>query len=135
VPFAKVPRSVTPPPAALQKAQITRTTAAAPEGREVASVPHFTASLWGRYDFSDRLGVGLGLYHQSKYFGSISNAVVIPGFTRLDAAAYIGVTRQVALQLNVENLLDKEYFAQVQGDNNLTPSAPRTARATLHFKL
>ncbi|MCF2515801.1 TonB-dependent siderophore receptor [Sphingomonas sp. G124] len=121
--------------AALQKAEITKTTAAAAEGRDVASVPHFTASLWGRYEVNDRLGLGLGIYHQSKMFASISNAVVVPGFTRLDAAGYIGITDQVALQLNVENLLDKHYIGLVHTDNNLNPGAPRTARATLRFKI
>jgi catecholate siderophore receptor len=121
--------------AALQKAEITKTTSAAPEGREVPSVPKFTASLWGRYDVSDRLGFGLGLYHQSRMFASISNAVAVPGHTRVDAAAYVGLTDQLALQLNVENVLDKDYIGMVHTDNNLTPGAPRTARATLRVKL
>jgi catecholate siderophore receptor len=121
--------------AALQKAEITRTTQAAPEGRDVPSVPKFTASLWGRYDVSDRLGLGLGLYRQSKMFASISNAVISPGFTRLDAAAFVGLTEQLALQLNVENILDKDYIGAVHTDNNLTPGNPRTARATLRVKL
>ena len=121
--------------AALQKAEITRTTQAAPEGRDVPSVPKFTASLWGRYDVSDRLGLGLGLYRQSKMFASISNAVISPGFTRLDAAAFVGLTEQLALQLNVENILDKDYIGAVHTDNNLTPGHPRTARATLRVKL
>ena len=121
--------------AALQKAEITRTTASAPAGRDVPSVPKLTSSIWARYDVSDRLGLGLGLYHQSKMFASISNAVVSPGFTRLDAAAFVGLTDQIALQLNVENLLDKDYVGMVHTDNNLTPGGPRTARATLRVKL
>ena len=121
--------------AALQKAEITKSTQAAPEGRDVPSVPKFTASLWGRYDVSDRLGLGLGLYHQSKMFASISNAVTSPAYTRVDAAAYVGLTDQLALQLNIENLLDKNYIGMVHTDNNLTPGAPRTARATLRVKL
>jgi catecholate siderophore receptor len=121
--------------AALQKAEITETTASAPAGRRVPSVPKFTASLWGRYDVSDRLGVGLGLYHQSKMFASISNTVISPGYTRVDAAAFLGLTDQLALQLNVENILDKDYVGMVHTDNNLTPGAPRTARATLRVRL
>ena len=121
--------------AALQKSEITKTTSSAPAGRDVASVPRFTASLWGRYDISDRIGFGLGLYHQSKMFASISNAVEVPDHTRVDAAAYVGLTEQFALQLNVENLLDKHYVGMVHTDNNLTPGAPRTARMTLRVKL
>ena len=121
--------------AAVQKAEIRRTTAAAPAGREVASVPRFTGSLWGRYDVNGRLGFGLGLYHQSKMFASISNAVAVPGYTRVDAAAFIGLTDDLAVQVNIENLLDKDYIGAVHSDNNLTPGAPRTARLTLRAKL
>ena len=121
--------------AALQKAEIRKTTSAAPAGRDIASVPHFTASLWGRYDVSKRLGLGLGLYHQSKSYASVSNAVTVPGYTRVDSAAFIALTDQVALQFNIENLFDKDYIGLSHTDNNLTPGAPRTARATMRFRL
>ena len=120
--------------AALQKAKITSATASAVAGKAVASVPHFTTSLWGRYNVSKRIGFGLGLYHQSNSFASTGNAVVVPAFTRVDAAAFLGLTRQVALQLNVENLFDKNYIGLANGDNNLTPGNPRTLRATLRFR-
>ena len=121
--------------AALQQAVITRTTTAAVAGTHVASVPKFTSSLWGRYDVSDRLGFGLGLFHQSQTFASLSNAVTVPGFTRVDAAAFIGLTRQLKLQLNVENLANKKYIGLSHTDNNLTPANPRTVRAALRIAL
>jgi len=121
--------------AALQEARISRTTSAAPEGRRVPSVPKFTSSLWARYDMSDRIGFGLGLYRQSKAFASVSNAVIAPGFTRVDAAAFIGLTRQLKLQLNLENVFDKNYIGLTHNDNNLTPGNPRTLRAALRIAL
>ena len=121
--------------AALQEAKITQTTAAAVAGTRVPSVPTFTSSLWGRYEVSERLGLGLGLYHQSKTDASVSNAVTVPGFTRIDAAAFIGLTPQLKLQLNVENIADKNYIGLTHNDNNLTPGNPRTFRATLNVTL
>ncbi len=121
--------------AALQQARITRTTAAAVAGTRVASVPTFTSSLWSRYDLSDRLGFGLGLYHQSKTYASVSNAVTVPGFTRIDAAAFIGLTDRLKLQLNVENLAGKKYIGLTHSDNNLTPANPRTFRAAFRVAL
>ncbi|MEO7635337.1 MAG: TonB-dependent siderophore receptor [Sphingomicrobium sp.] len=120
---------------ALQKAEISKSTAAAPAGRGVASVPRFTASLWGRYDFSDRFGLGLGAYHQSKTFASISNAVTVPGYTRIDAAAFVEISRRLGLQFNLENLLDKDYVGLTHSDNNLTPGAPRSVRASIRVTL
>ena len=121
--------------AALQEARITQTTAGAAAGTRVPSVPTFTSSLWGRYEVNNRLGVGLGLYHQSKTYASVSEAVTVPGFTRIDAAAFIGLTPQLKLQLNVENITDKKYIGLTHNDNNLTPGNPRTFRAALRIAL
>lgn len=117
----------------LQEAEIRKATTAAPAGREVALVPRHQASFWTRYNFTSRLGGGLGVYHQSKSFTSISNAVVLPAFTRVDAAVFFKLTDAIEAQVNVENLLGEDYFATAHNDNNITPGAPTTARATVRF--
>jgi catecholate siderophore receptor len=121
--------------AALQEARITSTTAAAAAGKRVPSVPTFSGSLWGRYDVNDWLGLGLGFYHQSKTYASVSHAVTVPGFTRVDAAAFLGLTPQLKLQLNLENIANKKYIGLTHNDNNLTPANPRTLRAALRIAL
>ena len=50
------------------------------------------------------------------------------GFTRVDAAAYLGLTSNVHLQINVENLFDEQYYPTSQGNNNIMPGAPRSLR-------
>ena len=56
----------------------------------------------------------------------------LPGFYRVDGAVYYtfpgGKTR---IALNIENLLDKEYFPTANGDNNISPGAPINGRVTL----
>nr|WP_294849642.1 TonB-dependent siderophore receptor [uncultured Sphingomonas sp.] len=121
--------------AALQRARYRTTSTAGAAGNDVASVPHFTGSLWGRYDINKRIGLGAGIYHQSSYYASSSNTVKVSGYTRVDAAAYVGVARNVELQVNVENLFDKDYIGMTHTDNNLTPGAPRTVRGTVRFSL
>ncbi|MEO5972257.1 MAG: TonB-dependent siderophore receptor [Sphingomicrobium sp.] len=118
---------------ALQDVEIRRSSTPALVGRRAPLVPKFQASAWARYDFTARIGAGLGVYHQSNSFASISNAVVLPAFTRVDAAGYFKVTEQVELAVNVENLLDRDYTGVAFNDNNLTPANPRTVRATLRF--
>lgn len=58
--------------------------------------------------------------------------VELPAFTRADGALYYafdgGKTR---LALNVENLFDKKYFPTADGNNNISPGAPRNARLAL----
>ena len=119
---------------ALQEAEISRTTSAAPAGREVPLVPRHQFSLWNRYDVSDSMGVGLGVVARSKMYSSIGNAVTLPGYVRVDAAVFFELTEGVEAQLNVENLLGADYFATAHNDNNIAPGAPTTARATLRFR-
>jgi catecholate siderophore receptor len=119
---------------ALQDAEIRRTTAAAPAGREVAQVPEHQISLWTRYDFSPRLGVGVGVHHQSESFASISNAVILPSYTRVDAAMFVRLSEGIEAQVNVENLFDETYFPTAHNDNNLTTGAPISARGTVRIR-
>ena len=95
-------------------------------------VPQTTVSLWNRYQIASRLGAGIGVIHQSRVYAAIDNAVTLPSFTRVDAAAYVGLLRDVRLQLNVENLLDERYFPTSHGNNNIMPGAPRSVRVGLN---
>jgi catecholate siderophore receptor len=77
-------------------------------------------------------GAGLGLIYQDESFTSFNNTVTLPSFTRVDGGIYYTfVGGKTRLQINVENLFDKTYFPTVDGDNNISPGAPRNARLTL----
>ena len=117
-----------------QEGEIRSSTSAAPAGRPLGLLPHHQLSAWTRYDLSKRLGLGLGLVHQSSQFATISNAVTLPAFTRIDAAAFVNVSNNFALQLNVENLTDTRYYASASSDNNILPGKPLTARVTARVK-
>jgi catecholate siderophore receptor len=49
----------------------------------------------------------------------------------LDAAAYYGVSRYLRLQVNVENLFNRKYFATAHSNNNITPGSPRSVRVAV----
>jgi catecholate siderophore receptor len=116
---------------AVQRAVITSTTSAAPEGRVVPLVPHHTLSLWNRYQLTPSGGVGLGVIHQAEVYAAIDNAVTLPAFTRVDGALFVGLAPRVRLQLNLENALNRRYFATSHGNNNIMPGAPRTVRISV----
>ncbi|HEU5285971.1 MAG TPA: TonB-dependent receptor, partial [Sphingomicrobium sp.] len=121
---------------ALQKAKVTEPTQACPPGDcEVPLVPRHSLSLWNRYDVTDKFGVGLGVIARSKSYASIGNAVKLPGYARVDTAAFYRLARGVEVQVNVENLLGADYFPTAHNDNNIAPGAPRTVKATLRFGL
>ncbi len=119
---------------ALQKAEITKTTTAAPAGREVPLVPRHSFSLWNRYDFNKQIGAGIGLIARSKSYATISNAVKLPAYARVDAALYYQLPGGVEAQLNVENLFGAHYFPTANADNNIAPGAPRTVKATVGYR-
>ena len=116
---------------AVQSARITTTTTAAPAGRHVALVPEFQASLWQRFQIAKPVGIGIGVLHQSSSFTSISNAVRLPAYTRLDGALFVTVAKGVVAQLNVENILNTAYFPTAHTDNNISTGTPRSARLTI----
>ncbi|MBC3884832.1 TonB-dependent receptor [Undibacterium griseum] len=118
---------------AYQDAKITKTqSATALAGATLAQVPRHSASLWNRYDFSPVVGVGLGVVYRSALYASTDNTVTIPGFTRLDAALFYTISKNLKMQLNIENLLDKKYYAFANSNNNITPGSPRALRVSLN---
>ncbi len=119
---------------AWQSAEITETTSAAPAGRDVALVPENSASFWNKVQVSDRVDLGFGMVWQDDRFASISNAVVLPSYTRVDAAVYYQLTDDLAVQLNLENLTSETYAVSSHNDNNITLGAPLTAKVTLSAK-
>lgn len=101
---------------------------------DVGQVPEHMVSLWNRYELGKKLGLGLGLIYQDGQYASSSRTVMLPEFTRVDAALFYHVSEDLDLQLNVENLFDKDYFSAAHNNNNITPAAPLNARVTLRTK-
>jgi len=117
-----------------QEGEIRSATSTAPAGRQLEKLPRHQASAWTRYDFNDRFGLGLGVVHQSGQYATISNAVWLPAYTRVDAAAYFRVSDAFSLQLNVENLTDAGYFASAHTDNNIQPGEPLNVKLSAKLK-
>ena len=103
-----------------------------PAGRRIGLVPQNTVSLWNKFDLGFGWGAGLGVIYQGSSFTSFNNTVQLESFYRVDGAVYYtfagGKTR---IALNIENMLNKEYFPTVDGDNNISPGAPINGRVTL----
>ena len=103
-----------------------------PAGNKIGLVPRHTFSLWNKVDIVDGWGVGLGVIYQSDSYTSFNNTVKLPPFARADRAVYYQFNdKKTRLALNVENMFDRRYFPTVDGDNNISPGAPRTTRLTL----
>ncbi len=91
-------------------------------------------SVWNRFDVNDHLGFGMGMTYQDAQYASFSNTVKLPDFTRLDAAVFYQFDSGLAVQLNLENLLDEDYYPAAHNDNNISTGAPLSARLTVRTR-
>ncbi len=92
-------------------------------GNKLSNVPEHQASVWGTYQFTERFRVGLGEVMVGSRQGDAANTFLLPGYARTDAmAAYthpIGKTR-LTTQLNINNLLNKDYFSDSSNGGRLS---------------
>jgi catecholate siderophore receptor len=83
---------------------------------------------------ADTFGLGAGVIYQSALYGAIDNYLIMPGWARMDGAAYFKLTEQISGQVNVENILGAKYYVAAQSNTNITPGSPRAAYVTLNGK-
>lgn len=120
---------------AFQDGKITKSlSSTALAGASMAQVPEHTLNLWNRYDINQQWGVGLGSIYRSKMYASTDNTVTLAGFLRFDAAVYFNPTENIEMQVNVENLFNKQYFANANSNTNITPASPIAAIASINLK-
>jgi catecholate siderophore receptor len=110
------------------------TTATIVAGNRIQLVPYNQFSWWNKYQFDERWGAAAGMIYFSNSFASSDDSVRLPGFVRFDAAVYAKIDEMWRAQLNIENIFDKGYWASADGNNNLSPGAPRTIRLSATAK-
>ena len=106
------------------------------KGAELGQTPAHTMSLWNRYDFDAVWGAAIGVIARSNSFAqspTASQSIRLPGYARVDAALYGQFSKQLRLQLNLENLTGRDYALYAHNNNNITPGSPFAARATLIY--
>ena len=71
------------------------------------------------------------MINRGAMYTSTDNTVRLPGFTRVDAAVYAKIDKNVRAQLNIENLFDAKYYSGAHNNNNITPGSPFAARLSI----
>ncbi|MBD9416217.1 TonB-dependent siderophore receptor [Pseudomonas sp. PDM16] len=92
--------------------ETTKTTRQAEKGKTPANIADEMASLWANYQFHggvlDGLAFGAGVRHTSSSYGDNTETLEVPSYTLLDAMVSYRI-QDIRLQLNANNLTDKEY--------------------------
>jgi catecholate siderophore receptor len=99
-------------------------------GNRVQLVPYNQVAWWNRYQFNPTWGAGLGVIYFSDSFASSDDTVNLPGFVRFDTAVYVNIDEHWKAQFNIENLLNKGYWASADGNNNISPGQSRTFKVS-----
>jgi catecholate siderophore receptor len=115
------------------ESEIVKTSTAANEGNHMPSTPRNNFTFWSTYDIVPKLTVGAGATFVDSRFGDEANSVEVPSYWRYDAMATYRLTKNVDLQLNVQNLTDKRYFDQVFQTHYAHVAAGRTALMSANF--
>lgn len=106
------------------------------KGAELGQTPDRTLSLWNKYEINDMWAVALGIVSTSDRYAlspTATTSTILPGYTRYDAAIFGKFSEKLSLQINLENLTNKEYALYAHNNNNITPGSPITGRATLIY--
>ncbi len=100
-------------------------------GNRTRQTPENMFSIWNNFQVSERLGLGLGATYQDSFFVREDNSVEVPDFIRVDAAVYYDLNDDIRLQVNLENLLDENYFPDAHSNDNISTGEPINARLTI----
>lgn len=111
--------------------EITDKTDPSVDGKRPRELPEHKFSVWNRYQLTEKLGLGLGVIYQDATYITEDNDTELPSYVRVDAAAYYEINENLRLQLNIENLLDEDYYPHAHGDHQVTVGAPIHARLAL----
>jgi catecholate siderophore receptor len=101
-------------------------------GKELVNTPNVTWNIWTTYDMFQNFTVGGGVFYVGEYYADVANQNQIPAYTRIDVMSSYKIDKNFALQLNIQNLLDKQYFTGSGG--NVLPGPGRTAIITGSYK-
>ena len=110
------------------------------DGMSLRFSPEHTATLWSTYKFTPAINVGAGARYvgtQDVKISTTSTEVIskIDSYVVYDAMASYKFNKNLTYQLNVYNLTDEDYVANMNNSGRrYTPGASRSGLLTLAYK-
>lgn len=104
------------------------------EGKRPTLTPKHSANLWVTKSFAERYRAGMGVNYVDSRFANAGNTIKLPGYTTVDAMVGYKLA-QLDLQLNINNLFDRDYIVSGHGSapNLNLPGAPRNVMLTARY--
>ncbi|HEU0153426.1 MAG TPA: TonB-dependent receptor [Arenimonas sp.] len=96
-------------------------------GQRIVNTPEESASVWTTFAFAPGWTAGYGLSYQGPFDGGrVEGVPDVKGYTTHRAMLSWTVNDTLALQLNANNLFDKQYFTRVRNNGWATPGEARS---------
>ena len=96
-------------------------------------MPRHTFNLWSTYDVTHALVLGAGINAMTSI--ESSQGVRGPGHATIDVMASYQLTERLKLQLNVDNVANRKYYARVGSFNTFNiPGKERTAKVNISYR-
>jgi catecholate siderophore receptor len=111
-------------------------------GDPLPNTPEHSASVWTTFQPTANLAFGYGVTYQGEYtfvrFPGSAELYYTPTYLVHRAMATFTFSESLALQVNIDNLTDEEYYERIRnnaGNGWATPGAARNAVVSLNWRL
>ncbi|WP_347904045.1 TonB-dependent receptor [Pseudomonas purpurea] len=105
----------------------------ATDGNQLPNTPRNSASLWTTYNVTPKLTLGGGAFYVDDVFGNVANTTMVDSYVRYDAMASYKLSKNVDLQLNLQNLTDETYYDKAFSTHFANQAPGRTALLSTNF--
>ncbi|MBB4640397.1 TonB-dependent receptor [Rhizorhapis suberifaciens] len=103
-------------------------------GNTPPNIPEETANLWLRYDVTERVQTRVGLRYVGKTYSDNANQFRVPAYAVVDGGISFAVTKNVAANLRIYNLFDKDYATTTYNNEQWLLGRPRSIDASVSMR-
>jgi len=115
-------------------AKVTKDNRANYTGNRLAGVPEHNASLFAVYELPHGVEAGASYTYIDARRANVTSTFEVPGYRLVDLLLRWRVNDRLNLTLNLNNLLDKEYYTRGYGTWRAAPGDPRSFKLTTNYK-
>lgn len=103
-------------------------------GNVPSNVPETAANLWLRWDAFDRFQARAGLRYVGRSYSDSANTFRVPAYAVVDGGIGYAITPQVALDMRIYNLFDKDYATTTYNDEQWILGRPRSVDVSVRAR-
>ena len=104
------------------------------DGETPRELPETMYSLFVERQANERLTYGIGLTYQDESLIGNGSTAYLPDYTRIDASLSYATANDMTLRVNIENLLDEEYYPHSHSTHQASVGEQMNAKISLSRK-